>query len=350
MQQNSLALLCSYHYDALDRLITSSSPTQAAAVRFYQQERFVTEIQGDVQRSIIQHEDQLLAQQTRQGSNAAATTTTLLTTDQQRSVFNAVDATHLLPLDYTPYGNGSLGNGLLNLLGFNGEGQDRVTGLYLLGTGYHRPFNPVLMRFICPDSWSPFGKGGLNAYAYCAGDPINKSDPTGHVLAKFSGLAKKLANNVLMFVSEEKGIKTLNLDIHGGVGIVKFANKTLDANQLAAELTSRNVVFSDYDEAHLIACFSANSGSDNSVSLAQTFANTTKLKTTGYNGRIFPTDTITPRKGALSTVDIELTNYGVATENPFKRSDSEYKHFNYSPVAFNPQKKMSIVKKVRQNR
>ncbi len=27
---------------------------------------------------------------------------------------------------------------------------------------------------------SPFGKGGMNAYAYCAGDPVNRSDPTGH--------------------------------------------------------------------------------------------------------------------------------------------------------------------------
>jgi hypothetical protein len=36
------------------------------------------------------------------------------------------------------------------------------------------------MRFNSPDSLSPFGNGGLNSYAYCAGDPTNKSDPTGH--------------------------------------------------------------------------------------------------------------------------------------------------------------------------
>ncbi|WKV84490.1 hypothetical protein LJJ44_26730 [Pseudomonas sp. B24_DOA] len=28
---------------------------------------------------------------------------------------------------------------------------------------------------------SPFGAGGLNAYSYCLGDPVNRVDPTGHV-------------------------------------------------------------------------------------------------------------------------------------------------------------------------
>ncbi|WP_371850672.1 RHS repeat-associated core domain-containing protein [Pseudomonas sp. Irchel s3b6] len=65
------------------------------------------------------------------------------------------------------------------LLGFNGERPDPVTGHYLLGNGY-RAFNPVLMRFNSPDSWSPFGEGGLNAYTYCVGDPVNGRDPNGH--------------------------------------------------------------------------------------------------------------------------------------------------------------------------
>ncbi|AVI87072.1 conserved hypothetical protein [Pseudomonas syringae pv. tomato T1] len=63
--------------------------------------------------------------------------------------------------------------------GFNGELLDDITGHYLLGNGY-RAYNPVLMRFNSPDSLSPFGEGGLNAYAYCAGDPVNRSDPSGH--------------------------------------------------------------------------------------------------------------------------------------------------------------------------
>ena len=30
------------------------------------------------------------------------------------------------------------------------------------------------------DDLSPFGEGGLNAYGYCSGDPVNRCDPDGH--------------------------------------------------------------------------------------------------------------------------------------------------------------------------
>jgi len=62
--------------------------------------------------------------------------------------------------------------------GFNGEFQER-SGVYLLGS--YRAYNPVLMCLHSPDSLSPFGRGGLNAYAYCLGDPVNRVDPTGHL-------------------------------------------------------------------------------------------------------------------------------------------------------------------------
>lgn len=68
---------------------------------------------------------------------------------------------------------------LKTLLGFNGELFEPGTGHCLLGNGY-RAYSPVLMIFIQPDSWSPFGAGGLNAYAYCEGGPTNLVDPTGH--------------------------------------------------------------------------------------------------------------------------------------------------------------------------
>ncbi|ULH12269.1 RHS repeat-associated core domain-containing protein [Serratia marcescens] len=64
-------------------------------------------------------------------------------------------------------------------LGFNGERTDPALGSYHLGNGY-RLYNPTLRRFTAPDNMSPFGAGGINPYAYCEGDPINNTDPTGH--------------------------------------------------------------------------------------------------------------------------------------------------------------------------
>jgi RHS repeat-associated protein len=135
-----------------------------------------TEVQGTVQRSIMQHGDQLLAQQEHQSGTVE---TRLLMTDQQRSVLNVLDMLQPNPLVYSAYGHRPPESGLLSLLGFNGERPDSLTGYYLLGNGY-RAFNPVLMRFNSPDSWSPFGAGGMNSYAYCSGDPVNRNDPSGH--------------------------------------------------------------------------------------------------------------------------------------------------------------------------
>ncbi|MGE8061571.1 RHS repeat-associated core domain-containing protein [Pseudomonas sp. NPDC089547] len=82
-------------------------------------------------------------------------------------------------LAYSPYGYIVDQTRLVSILGFNGDRYDPLNRLYALGKGY-RSYNPVLMRFVAPDSLSPFAEGGSNAYAYCAGDPINYADPTGH--------------------------------------------------------------------------------------------------------------------------------------------------------------------------
>ncbi|MGY2261988.1 RHS repeat-associated core domain-containing protein [Pseudomonas sp. SDO55104_S430] len=176
MPRASQTLLCRYNYDALNRLTASAPSVPTRSERFYLKERLVTVSQGVVHSSIMQHDDQLLAQQQRQ---SGAVETCLLVTDHQRSVLKVFGASQSTPLGYTPYGHHSAQNGLLSLLGFNGERADSVTGWYLLGNGY-RAFDPVLMRFICPDSLSPFHRGGFNAYAYCQGDPVNRSDPNGH--------------------------------------------------------------------------------------------------------------------------------------------------------------------------
>lgn len=63
---------------------------------------------------------------------------------------------------------------------WTGQYGDPVTHTYPLGNGY-RTYVPSLMRFIAPDECSPFDEGGINPYAYCAADPINHLDPSGHI-------------------------------------------------------------------------------------------------------------------------------------------------------------------------
>lgn len=168
-------LLCRYRYDPLDRIAECAPLTEERVHRFYRTNRLATEIQGQVQHSVFAHEAQLLAQQRRQSGRVDFA---LLATDLQRSVLHSVAVEQRERLAYSPYGNRSPESGLFSLLGFNGERRDPVTGHYLLGNG-HRAFNPMLMRFNSPDSLSPFGKGGLNAYAYSLGDPVNWVDPMG---------------------------------------------------------------------------------------------------------------------------------------------------------------------------
>lgn len=127
--------------------------------------------------------------------------TTLLATDLQRSILQTLKANQPRhAIAYSPYGHRHPENGLLSLLGFNGERPDPVTGHYLLGNGY-RAFNSRLMRFNSPDSMSPFEKGGINSYAYCSGDPINRYDPTGRkgelVAAKLVGWSRRAQVNVV---------------------------------------------------------------------------------------------------------------------------------------------------------
>jgi len=104
-------------------------------------------------------------------------------------------------------------NILKNMIGFNGERRDPVTGLYHLGRGI-RAYSPQLMRFYAADSISPFGAGGINSYAYCLGDPINFIDPNGHMSASaWAGISLGILG--LIF-----SIATLGMGIAAGLSMM----------------------------------------------------------------------------------------------------------------------------------
>ena len=112
--------------------------------------------------------------------NTTRQRTVLLATDRNQSIITEiVDGKHT-SIAYATYGEQSAQQPVATALGFNGQMRESSIGVYILGNGY-RAYNPTLMRFNSPDSWSPFGQGGLNAYMYCVGDPVNRVDPTGHV-------------------------------------------------------------------------------------------------------------------------------------------------------------------------
>ena len=297
MQALRQTLLCSYRYDPLDRLANCTPTAQASSHRFYLNDRLSTEIQGVLQHSIMQHEDQLLAQQQHQNGTPESH---LLATDQQRSVLCILDAIRPQPLAYAPYGHRVPES---SLLGFNGELPDPVTGHYLLGNGY-RAFNPVLMRFNSPDSWSPFGRGGLNSYGYCVGDPINQIDPTGHLGNPIKGIMNLfglrtpsktgtinnltlLAQDVYAFTDDSKSGPRLNIAAHGFVDPAAPNKKIVDikagdeewtANHLYKKL-AKEFNLNKVGEIRLLVCGSAN---ENKSSFAQQFSNLTGKPVTGH--------------------------------------------------------------------
>jgi len=116
-------------------------------------------------------------------------TALILATNQQRSVIAGLGT----PVrTYTPYGAHRADHGAS--LAFASERLDICLGLYVLGNGA-RGYSPQLMRMSGPDACSPFGAGGINAYAYCAGDPVNRVDRTGHwpeLLNWAGGIPRKL--------------------------------------------------------------------------------------------------------------------------------------------------------------
>ncbi|WP_421091180.1 RHS repeat domain-containing protein [Pseudochrobactrum sp. MP213Fo] len=102
-----------------------------------------------------------------------------LITNKHSTILAATDGSQKIQCrQYTAFGDTQF-EGEDPALGFNGELFNPAIQSYQLGSGY-RAYSPGLMQFTAPDSWSPFGKGGINPYAYCNGDPVNKIDPSGH--------------------------------------------------------------------------------------------------------------------------------------------------------------------------
>lgn len=149
-----------------------------------------------------------------------------LCTDAMSSVLNLLSADDTSQTQcFSPYGVQK--HSLTNTPGFNGERRDPLTGLTHLGNGY-RAYNPQLMRFQAPDSISPFGKGGINSYVYCEGDPVNCSDPSGHM-------------STFDTVSIVLGSIVLSIGLISAVGVSISAYRSAKTTKNAVETLTRGV-------------------------------------------------------------------------------------------------------------
>ncbi|EGH71867.1 RHS repeat-associated core domain-containing protein, partial [Pseudomonas syringae] len=197
---------------------------------FYNGEQLMTELQGGRQRTCVRAGGQLLAQQLRGGDEVV---TTMIAGDRNKSVLHASEAGQQSDVVYTPFGHHQAVQASAELPGFNGEQPDPLTGHYLLGNGY-RAYNPVLMRFNSPDSLSPFGKGGLNAYAYCVGDPVNRVDPTGHISIGLAFLSGVLFSAVgAGAIGASVGLKDSDSELSTILGVVGSLSLLIGASGLA---------------------------------------------------------------------------------------------------------------------
>lgn len=154
---------------------------------FYQVDRLTT-LLGAHSLSLLGGDQYLLAQLR---YTADVTKSVLLASGEGRTVLGVSLIDRRAEFSYMPYGFHNHQPDLQDLPAYRGELPDRLLPGYSLGAGY-RMFNTRLMRFHSADSLSPFGAGGINAYVFALGDPVNLFDPSGHMPKKVSfQLAKK---------------------------------------------------------------------------------------------------------------------------------------------------------------
>ncbi|KAL6796315.1 hypothetical protein GGI42DRAFT_331333 [Trichoderma sp. SZMC 28013] len=215
-------IISQYDYDAAGRLIRQSTPDQPDTYLFYREDQLIGTQTGDTQTSYLADGTGYWGQISRSNNT---TQVQLWSVDGHGSVLSCIKPSQSSDIihqqAYTPYGY-SPPDAEAASIAFNGQRRDPVTGWYHLGNGY-RVYNPVLRRFHVPDPGSPFTTGEINPYAYCAGDPINRIDPSGQF--SFFGLefnwGDLLSAIVGLVVSIVVGVLTAGagIAIEVGVGI-----------------------------------------------------------------------------------------------------------------------------------
>ncbi len=119
--------------------------------------------------------------------------------------------TEVQRLTYLPFGETHANQGSVDFHQhrYTDQEQDPETGLYFYQARY---YNPVLGRFISPDSLvpDPGNPQSLNRYSYVINNPVNLIDPTGHSWEweDFTGLVSSIWNQVFSFPTSPAMVPT----------------------------------------------------------------------------------------------------------------------------------------------
>ncbi|WP_081729387.1 RHS repeat-associated core domain-containing protein [Pseudomonas sp. QTF5] len=186
----------SFKYDPQNTLTGSRSGDvdSTQEQRFYQKGELANRIQGAEKSTFVRGEGGVLAEQ----QVGADPKTLVLAEDNKNSPLCEMLPESSNNVAYSAYGYRSAEAAVNTSYGYNGELREADTGWYFLGNGY-RALNPLLMRFHSPDSWSPFGAGGMNGYTYVLGNPIKWKDETGHMISRVSFIKQAKAENAAQF-------------------------------------------------------------------------------------------------------------------------------------------------------
>ena len=152
---------------------------------FYDGSRLVTEIKGSQRLDFVYDEQGLLY-----GLVLNNTTKYFYVRDILQNILGLVDESGTLVVKYSYNAFGAVtivsdtsgvSIGSINPFRYKGYYYDVETQLFYCNSRY---YSPELCRWISPDSieyLEPSSINGLNLYAYCGNDSVNRFDPTGHV-------------------------------------------------------------------------------------------------------------------------------------------------------------------------
>ncbi|WP_330209146.1 RHS repeat domain-containing protein [Pseudomonas sp. AM4(2022)] len=170
---------CSYQYDAESRQVVATRDNESPVAMVYAGDHLDRLVQGSRKLRYFNVGGQV---QVRTGGVEGPQ---LHLNDGAGTVRGVVEPGQApVQRHYAPYGEGQVvpqdgsvrSMADLQLPAFNGERLDAAVGLYHLGA---RAYDPGLMVFCSADPLAPFDEGGINSYAYCAGNPVNLIDPSG---------------------------------------------------------------------------------------------------------------------------------------------------------------------------